>query len=154
MVHSGDGFVTLADGTKRWGRYGAAGILARHVGADAPPRYLVALRSPWCHHGGTWSIPGGALDHGESPLEGALREFQEEIACDLGDVLVAEVHEDDHGGWAYWTIVIDVSEPFDLPTAYGWETTECRWAGAAELAELELYGAFRATLTRLGMLDG
>jgi 8-oxo-dGTP pyrophosphatase MutT (NUDIX family) len=152
MGRSGDGFVTLPDGTRRWGRYGAAGILARHVGADEQPRYFVALRSPLCHHGGTWSIPGGALDHGESPLDGALREFQEEIALDLGDAQVAGVHEDDHGGWAYWTIVVDVTEPFDLPSTYGWETTECRWVGADELADLALYGAFRTTLTRLGVL--
>src|SRR3954470_8837611 len=28
---SGDGWVTVADGSRRWGRYGAAGVLARHV---------------------------------------------------------------------------------------------------------------------------
>jgi len=32
----GGWFVTLADGSRRWGRFGAAGILARHV--DAPER--------------------------------------------------------------------------------------------------------------------
>ena len=154
MARSGDGFVTLPDGTRRWGRYGAAGILARHVSPDEQPRYFVALRSPHCHHGGTWSIPGGALDAGESPIEGARREFEEEIAHDLGDLRIADVHEDDHGGWVYWTVLVDVSEPFDLPSTYGWETSECRWVSAAELAELELYAAFRATLTRLGVLDG
>lgn len=152
MAGSGDGFVTLPDGSRRWGRYGAAGILARHVGVEEQPRYFVALRSPWCHHGGTWSIPGGALDQGESPLDGALREFEEEVGLALDEVEVAEVHEDDHGGWAYWTIVVDVAEPFDVPSSYGWETTECRWVPTDELAALELFGAFRSTLTRLGVL--
>ena len=153
MGRSGDGFVTLPDGSRRWGRFGAAGILVRSAAPQGPPRYLVALRSPLCHHGGTWSIPGGALDEGESPLEGALREFEEEIDRELADISVADVHEDDHGGWSYWTVVADVAECFELPTAFGWETTECRWVGADELAELELFGAFRATLHRLGLLD-
>ena len=153
MGRSGDGFVTLPDGSRRWGRFGAAGILVRSAVAPGPPRYLVALRSPLCHHGGTWSIPGGALDEGESPLEGALREFEEEIDRELADISVAEVHEDDHGGWSYWTVVADVAECFELPTSYGWETTECRWVGPDELAGLELFGAFRATLQRLGLLD-
>ncbi len=149
---SGDGFVTLQDGSRRWGRFGAAGVLVRCAVGDGDTAYFVALRSPLCHHGGTWSIPGGAIDRGESPLEGALREFREEIDHVLGDVVVAEVHEDDHGGWSYWTVVVDVTEPFDAPVSCSWETSECRWVGADELAALELFGAFRATLHRLGIL--
>ena len=105
---SGDGFVQLADGSVRWGRYGAAGVLARHLGDDGTS-YFVALRSHHCHQGGTWAIPGGALDHGETPVEGAVREFTEEIGP-LPAYEVVDVHEDDHGGWAYWTVVVDVAE--------------------------------------------
>ena len=77
MGVSGDGFVTLADGSQRWGRFGAAGILVRHVDPEGEPHYFVALRSAWTHHGGTWAVPGGALNHGETPLEGALRGYKE-----------------------------------------------------------------------------
>lgn len=151
---SGDGFVTLPDGTRRWGRFGAAGILVRHRPGGEGPAYFVALRSHHCHQGGTWAIPGGALDEGESPEEGALREFAEEVGP-LVDHEVVEVHEDDHGGWSYWTVVVDVRTRFDPATAaLNWETAEVRWVGAAELAALPLLGAFRATLGRLGLLDG
>ena len=156
MRASGDGFVTLADGSRRWGLFGAAGVLVRHVAApDSEPQYFLARRSLHTHLGGTWAIPGGALDEGETPLEGALREFLEEIGVALheGAYEIAEVHEDDHGGWSYWTLVVDVTEPFEPPATLTWETSEVRWVRASELATLDLFGAFRATLQRLGLHD-
>ena len=113
---------------------------------------VLALRSTWTHNGGTWAVPGGALNHGETALEGALREFAEEIGHHLDGYEVAHTHEDDHGGWTYTTVVVDVPERFDPPGVLQWETAECRWAHASELHELELFGAFRATLERLGLL--
>lgn len=152
MRVSGDGFVTLADGSRRWGRFGAAGILVRHLDPIGEPHFFVALRSSWCHNGGTWAVPGGALDQDETPLEGALREFVEEVGHELDRYQVAHVHEDDHGGWSYTTLVLDVAERFDPPAGHSWETAETRWVPAAALAELELFGAFRVTLLRLGLL--
>src|SRR4051812_28815739 len=152
---SGDGFVTVSDGTVRWGRFGAAGVLVRCAGGDGDvASYFLARRSEWCHQGGFWAVPGGALHQGELPLEGALREFAEEI----GDVLaggfsVVEVHEDDHGGWSYWTIVVEVAEPFPVPAPANWETAEAGWIPHARLADLELLGAFRSTLIRIGILS-
>src|SRR5438105_3470546 len=101
---SGDGFVTMADGTRRWGRFGAAGVLVRcpagegdvDAGDDGERSwwYFLARRSEWCHQGGCWAIPGGALHQGESPVEGALREFAEEVGAVLAEAefSVAEVH--------------------------------------------------------------
>jgi 8-oxo-dGTP pyrophosphatase MutT (NUDIX family) len=147
----GDGFITLADGSRRWGRYGAAGILARHC-VRGDPAYFVARRSEYCHRGGTWAIPGGALDQGEEPLTGALREFVEEIGVTIDGFDVVTVHEDDHGGWSYWTVVVDVAERFAVPSTLHWETAEVRWVTAGELARLELFDAFEATIRHLGLL--
>jgi 8-oxo-dGTP diphosphatase len=146
-VSSGDGFITVRDGSVRWGRYGAAGVLAR-----SGDRVFVALRSPHSHHGGVWAIPGGALNSDETALEGALREFAEEIGVYLTDYEVAIEHEDDHGGWSYWTIVLDLPTPFEAPDRLHWETSATSWVTLDELAELELHPAFRATLLRLGLL--
>ena len=151
---SGDGFVTLADGSRRWGRYGAAGMLALHLDPDGSPWYFLARRSLHCHQGGTWAVPGGALDHGEAPAEGALREFGEEIGPVVGPFEVVQIHEDDHGGWAYWTVVVEVAERFPVPGVLSWETAEARWVHHSDLDTLELFGAFRATLERLGYLAG
>ena len=153
MRGSGDGFVVLADGSRRWGVYGAAGVLARHVEPDGSTWYFLARRSPHTHQGGTWAVPGGALDRGEEPVAAALREFAEEIGPFGGTYELVEVHEDDHGGWAYWTVVVDVPERFSVPRSLGWETAEARWVGSAELAEMDLFDAFRLTLVRLGYLE-
>ena len=152
MRVSGDGFVTAADGRPRWGRYGAAGILVRHLDGDTP-WYFLARRSEHTHRGGTWAIPGGALDLGEEPLDGARREFVEEIGIDLDEFEVAAVHEDDHGGWSYWTVVVDVGERFECPPVTSWETAEVRWVRADEVTRLPLFDAFLATLRHLGLLD-
>src|SRR5207237_5921400 len=115
MTVSGDGFVTLADGSQRWGRFGAAGILVRHVDDEGELHFFLALRSTWTHNGGTWAVPGGALNHGETPLEGALREFAEEIGHHLDAYEVTHTHEDDHGGWSSTAGVVDVQEEVGTP---------------------------------------
>ena len=149
---SGDGFVTLPDGTRRWGRFGAAGVLLRHTNDLGEVSYFVALRAPEIHLGGTWGIPGGALNRTETPLEGALREFAEEIGHVLADYLVAAVTEDARGTWSYWTHLLDVAERFVPPDEFTWETADARWVSADELSELDLFDAFRETLLRLGVL--
>lgn len=150
---SGDGFILVADGTQRWGRYGAAGILIRHV-SDEGEWFFVARRAHWTHHGGTWAIPGGALNLHESPLEAAVREFEEEVGLILDAYDLVEVHEDDHGGWSYWTHVVEVKDRFDLPDSMNLELEEARWVQAHEMHELELLHAFAETLKRLGIISG
>jgi 8-oxo-dGTP diphosphatase len=153
---SGDGFVTLADGSVRWGRYGAAGVLVQCPDSAGMVSYFLARRSEWCHQGGCWAIPGGALNQGESPVDGALREFAEEVGVVLDDraLQVVDVHQDDHGGWSYWTVVVELSERFAPPGAgsCNWETAETGWVAHDRLGELDLHSAFRATLVRLGFL--
>ncbi len=133
MRRSGDGFITLADGSVRWGRFGAAGVLFRHTQEDEDAAFFLALRSLHCHRGGTWAIPGGAIDEGETPLEAALREFAEEIGPLPDAYEVAELHEDDHGGWSYWTVILDVAHRFDPPPVHSWETDDVRWISSSEV---------------------
>jgi ADP-ribose pyrophosphatase YjhB (NUDIX family) len=150
-VISGDGFVTLADGSRRWGRFGAAGVLARCAGDDGAWHYFLARRSEFCHQGGTWAVPGGALNEGEGPVPGALREFAEEVGVTLDGFAVVEIHEDDHGGWSYWTVLVELPERFAAATV-NWETAETAWIAEHRLAELELLEPFRLTLARLGLV--
>jgi 8-oxo-dGTP pyrophosphatase MutT (NUDIX family) len=148
---SGDGFVIAGDGQPRWGRFGAAGVLIRHIDDEDDHWYFLARRSEYTHRGGTWAIPGGALDEGETPLEGALREFAEEIGVPLGDHTVAEVHESNHGNWSYWTIVVDVPERFPLPEVLHGETADVEWVHRDALHAFELFDAFATTLSELGL---
>ena len=149
---SGDGFVVLADGTRRWGRFGAAGILLRHRDVTDTIRYFVARRSRDIHNGGTWGVPGGARHSTETPFTAAIREFREEIGYTVAEFEVADVFEDDCGGWSYWTWLVDVAERNEGREVLNWETDEVRWVTATELAELDLFEAFRVTLHRFGVL--
>ena len=87
-----------------------------------------------------------------APLEAALREFAEEVGPLNSSYQVAELHEDDHGGWSYWTVVIDVDERFEPPPVQSWETDDVRWIGADEVHTLDLFPEFHATLRKLGSI--
>ena len=52
------------------------------------------------HHSGSWTLPGGGVDHGESPREALEREMVEEcgIACTVGVLL--DVHDAHFSGTA------------------------------------------------------
>jgi 8-oxo-dGTP diphosphatase len=149
---SGDGFVELPDGSRRWGRFGASGILLRHEDESGISRYFVARRSKEIHNGGTWGVPGGARHRDETPLAAATREFREEIGYELAEFDVTDVFEDDCGVWSYWTWLVEVADRNEGREVLNWETDEIRWATAAELAELDLFDAFRVTLHRFGVL--
>jgi 8-oxo-dGTP pyrophosphatase MutT (NUDIX family) len=51
-------------------------------------------------HTGSWTLPGGGLDHGESPRDALVREVREEcgVECRVGDLL--DVHDLHFGGTA------------------------------------------------------
>ena len=51
-------------------------------------------------HPGSWTLPGGGIDHGESPRLAVVREVQEEcgVECTVGDLIA--VHDDHFDGTA------------------------------------------------------
>ena len=60
--------------------YAAAGIAL----LDQNGLVFLVRRSSRVSHGGSWTIPGGYVDDGESPLQAAVREFKEETGMSLG----------------------------------------------------------------------
>ena len=70
----GDAWVEGPNGSRYWGRFGAAGLLV----VDRERGVLLQHRAGWSHFGGTWGLPGGARKLGESAVDGALREAGEE----------------------------------------------------------------------------
>lgn len=117
---------------RRWGRHGAAGLLLVHG-----DRYLLALRSEHVHVPHVWSLPGGAIERGETPEQAAVRECHEE----LGGVPTHEVvrtHVADHGGWAYTTVVAATPSRWE-PPRLSWETADYGWFSGGEVDRLPLH---------------
>src|SRR5215207_10684469 len=104
VLASTDGWTICAQGHRHWGRAGAAGLLVHRDGA-AGPEVLLQHRAWWSHHGGTWGTPGGALHHGETADDGALREVREELGLAPEDIVLGARSIDDHGGWSYTTVL-------------------------------------------------
>jgi 8-oxo-dGTP pyrophosphatase MutT (NUDIX family) len=141
---SGDAWVFGPDGSRFWGRYGAAGLLVWHPSLGV----LLQLRVGWSHFGGTWGLPGGALKEGESADVGALREAHEEagVPPELLSVLFTSVLE--LGFWRYTTVVAEALEAFD-PVIGDAESDALRWVPVADVAGLELHPGFAAAWPEL-----
>lgn len=70
---------------------GVAAIVARpnpYPNAMNAPQFLVIQRAgaPPAEGAGTWSVPGGWMDDGESPHETAMRETREEVGIETSHI--------------------------------------------------------------------
>lgn len=148
---SGDGWVTLDSGRVVWGRYGAAGMLLCHRDGGTD-RVLLARRAHWVHGGnGEWSVPGGAIDAHEQPVEAALREFDEEIGAVPAGWRLAGIHEVvvQPGLWSYHTCCALVDERPHYDATLSPENDEAAWWTLDELDELALFRPFAEALPSL-----
>jgi 8-oxo-dGTP diphosphatase len=141
----GDRMVTCSKGHEHWGAYGAAGLLMRHKGEDGQVRYLLQKRSPAVDHPDTWSIPSGARGKDESPEDGALREFREEMgALPRGTSHRSTTVSTDCGDWKFHTVSYDSPELF-TPRGRGetdHEIAGAGWFAPREVKHLDLHPAF------------
>lgn len=143
---SGDGFLRCSDGHVRWGIYGAAGVV--FVVRDPVAHVMLQERSAMAHEGGTWSCAGGAIDLGETPVEGALREASEEIgeipesARVVGQFVFAPASD-----WTYTTLVVEVDERFGR--SMNFETADVGWFSLDEVEQLPLHAGFAAAWPHL-----
>ncbi len=144
---SGDGFLRCSDGHVRWGVYGAAGVVfvVRFPGG---PRVMLQKRSAFAHEGGTWSCSGGALDAGESALEGGLREAEEEVGEMPGDYTVlGRVVFAPATDWSYTTFVVEVASEFG--SSINFETDDVAWDSPDDVERRQLHAGFAAAWPQL-----
>lgn len=97
-------------------------------------------------HPGTWTLPGGGIDHGEDPRTSVVREVREEtgLVCTPGDVLdVTSTHfegtapsgrrEDFHALQVVFEAAVEEGEPTVLES--GGTTDAAAWVPLAGLGE-------------------
>lgn len=153
MQGDGNGWSLSADGSRRWGKHGAAGLLLRAPLSNGEPAVLLQHRAPWSHQGGTWALPGGARDSHESEADAALREAHEETGIEAAAVRVrAEmVTANLDGIWTYTTVIADTSHPLDVvPNA---ESEELRWVPEDDVLSLPLHPGFAQAWPALRLVE-
>ncbi|MCU1648678.1 MAG: 8-oxo-dGTP diphosphatase [Nocardia sp.] len=160
MRGDGDGWAESPDGTRQWGRFGAAGLLLRAPLVDGGSAVLLQHRAAWSHQGGTWALPGGARDSHETTVHAAVREAEEEAGITAGSIRVraSRVTAVADSGWTYTTVIADAVTR--LRTQVNLESTELAWVPEDEVDARPLHPGFaaawpllRATPTRVS-LDG
>lgn len=127
----------------------AAGI------ALVDPNGLLFLvrRNSQVSHGGLWSIPGGYVDNGESPLQAALRELKEESglavggASQIGDLVVSTPE-----GGSFSVFVYQGSLPSRTPVMQKAEVDRWLWLEPALAFGLKLHPGMRKILDALERL--
>jgi len=133
-------WATCTLGHAHWGPRGAAGLL---VASDG--HVLLQLRARWAHQGGTWSIPGGARERGETSVQAALREAHEELGVEPDQVEPEGSYVADCGGWRYETVFARAAAPLRLEDRS--ESAGHRWVSADEVGTMALHPAFRLAWT-------
>ncbi|MFC4906094.1 NUDIX domain-containing protein [Actinomadura gamaensis] len=140
----GDGWTRCEQGHKHWGRFGASGLLPYHRGPDGVVRVLLQKRASWGIGGGTWGMFGGANHSHEDPVAGAIRETGEECTLDTSAVRLVGSRKEDHGAWAFTSVVGSVAE-MDHVRPASFETRRAAWVPVDEVEELKLFAPFAGT---------
>jgi 8-oxo-dGTP pyrophosphatase MutT (NUDIX family) len=121
----------------------AGGVVIRR--GDGGPEVLLVHRPKY----DDWSFPKGKLDDGEDPLDGALREVEEEtgLRCDALDSAGVTTYVDQRGRPKrvdYW--LMRPREGAFTPTS---EVDEVRWVPIREAEGSLTYAHDRALLDRV-----
>lgn len=129
-------------GRFHYGPYGAAGLAL----TSADGQVLLARRSGHVHRGGTWAFPGGAIEFGETDVDCAVREAEEELGISRDSVVVVRtVPGLDHGEWRYTYVLATLAPDRPRPRfRLNWETDEVAWIPFEQVDSLLLHPDLRA----------
>jgi hypothetical protein len=84
------------------------------------------------------------MDSHETPAEAALREADEECMLDPKLVVPRGMYSEEHGGWAYHTILAQAEAPFRVYSD-AYESDEVLWVPAGQVDQRDLHPGFAAS---------
>ncbi len=104
-------------------------------------------------HKGMWSIPGGAIELGESINQAAEREVLEECSVKIKIERVLDAAEnmvkDDKGRVKYHYVIIDLLANYvSGKLKAGMDASECGWFTPEEITAMDISPILRAMLER------
>ncbi len=139
-----------------------------HIGVGCIIQYnnqILLIQRKYDPEAGKWSIPGGHLELGESPEEGAAREAKEEVGIDVKieklSGVVNKILKDNEGQIKYHYVLInffavpvitaDKKEPMIYPSE---ECLDARFVSISELGNYDLTKSLRDHFIDLGLMKG
>ena len=119
-----------------WGREGAGVLIIAEDG-----RVLLLKRSSSVDQPGTWGIPGGALQEGETdPWKGAMQELREETGLSVsGKKLGKYVFKSGAFRFTTFIIQVDVDAADRMRPRLDWENTDWGWFDAQTIKSIPLH---------------
>lgn len=112
-------------------------------------KLLFMRRHPDKHQGGTWGVPGGKLEEGETPVQGAIRELYEEAGILLGAADLQPISSlyvrNQNGDYIFHRFRAILEELPKLNIALE-EHDEARWVTKEEAFELPLIAGGKEAL--------
>lgn len=108
---------------------------------------------------GTWSLPGGLVELGETTEEAVRREVREECGCDVRLVGLAGVLDrvirDEAGRVRYHWVLVDYAAIADSDAiCAGTDAAEARWVHVDEVARLDVTDGLMDMIRRAMALMG
>jgi mutator protein MutT len=107
---------------------------------------------------GEWSLPGGAVELGETLTEAITREVLEEtgLVVDVGPVVevIERLQRDDAGGVEYHFVVVDYKcRRLEGTIAAGSDAADARWVAAADLGDFHVADTAMAVIHKALAVD-
>ena len=102
---------------------------------------------------GSWSVPGGRVEPGETVQEAVVRELGEETGVEgvvMGLIGIAERIGHDHH-FVILDYAVEVLAP--APPEAGSDATEARWVPLADVADMDLVDGLAEFLHEHGVID-